>query len=341
VAAPVRSGDERSSRWGYLGAILVSAIGHAAFFILLLVVLPSLFRTDAPPPAYTVKIVDQIPAGDLGTHLPRLSQERRKHETPRHEKPRAEAKPKPTPPAADKDNSAIALNTNHTPTPTPTPPPPPPKPEATATPTPKKKHQRKPGPSPTPASTPTPKRAERRKPKPTPTPAVAKAESATNVKQKLSKVREQLMAEHLREMKAKATVANAAKPNPETGGGPVEASAETPGKGMGIGGGSGSAGIQQDPEFLLYYQNVQDKIKKAWSFAGSNPDLTATVTFGINPDGSLNAVTVTASSKDPAFDDSVMRAIRRAAPFTPPPDKYRPQFAAGIEAVFKLGELSS
>jgi TonB family protein len=110
---------------------------------------------------------------------------------------------------------------------------------------------------------------------------------------------------------------------------------------MGIGGGSGSAGIQQDPEFLLYYQNVQDKIKKAWSFAGSNPDLTATVTFGINPDGSLNAVTVTASSKDPAFDDSVMRAIRRAAPFTPPPDKYRPQFAAGIEAVFKLGELSS
>ena len=103
--------------------------------------------------------------------------------------------------------------------------------------------------------------------------------------------------------------------------------------------GHGSMGIQQDAGFLLYYQEVQKKIRAAWSFAGDNPDLTATVTFGINPDGSLNSIRVTASSRDPSFDDSVVRAIRRAAPFPPTPDKYRAQFADGLPAIFKLGDL--
>jgi TonB family protein len=185
-----------------------------------------------------------------------------------------------------------------------------------------------------------PKRTERHKPKPSPTPAIAKVEPTPSVKQKLEKVREHLLAEHLQEIKNReAAEKNATKS--AGGGGPVLAKSETPGKGMGIGPGTGSMGIQQDPGFLLYYQDVQEKIKKAWSFAGSNPDLNATVTFGINPDGSLNSVQVTSSSRDPAFDDSVVRAIRRAAPFAPPPEKYRPQFSAGIEAVFKLGELTS
>ena len=168
---------------------------------------------------------------------------------------------------------------------------------------------------------------------------MAKAEPTPNVKQKLEKIREHLLAEHLKTIKSREAEKNATKT--EGSGGPVLAKADTPGKGMGVGPGTGSAGILQDPGFLLYYQDVQEKIKKAWSFAGSNPDLNATVTFGINPDGSLNSVQVTSSSRDPAFDDSVVRAIRRAAPFAPPPEKYRPQFSAGIEAVFKLGELTS
>jgi TonB family protein len=47
------------------------------------------------------------------------------------------------------------------------------------------------------------------------------------------------------------------------------------------------------------------------------------------------------SSRDPAFDDSVVRAIRGASPFPPPPEKYRQQFAAGVEAVFKLSDLKA
>ena len=320
-----------------------------ALFILVLVILPGyLYSEKAPPPAYTVKIVDQLPAGDLGTHLPRLAHERRHAEE--HQRPRPEqSKPKPPEPATPlippkEDKNVIALNTKGTPTPTPTPPPPPePTPEVTATPRPK--HSR-PTPKPRPTAKPTPKvsrRAHKPKERPTPAPEVmAEAEPTPSIKEKMEKVREQLLAEHLKEVEAKAAAEkNAAKPKASEGGGPVEANVETPGKGAGVGPGAGSEGIQQDAEFLLYYQQVQDKIKKAWSFGGNNPELTATVTFGINPDGSLSSIKVSTSSRDPAFDDSVVRAIRRAAPFSPPPDKYRSQFAEGVDAVFKLAELSS
>ena len=113
------------------------------------------------------------------------------------------------------------------------------------------------------------------------------------------------------------------------------------GKGYGVGPGEGSAGILKDPEFLLYYKTVQDQIKKAWTFTGGSNDLTATVSFAIGPDGTLLGLKIGTSSNDGAFDDSVIRAIRRAAPFPAPPEKFRDEFSSGIEARFKLGELKS
>jgi TonB family protein len=382
-----RDGEERPSPWGYLLAILASALGHVALVVLLLIVIPRLFQRTAPPPVYTVKIVDSIPAGDLGSHLPRLSRQ----EPPKPKPPEpsiAEAEtPAPvfTPPPENPDRNAIALNTLHqsvTPTPTPppeptvtptsTPPPeptetptltpeptetltptPPPEPTPTATPRPKKHHP-KPVTVPvrTPTATPTPTRTGHRhakpspspkhsKPSPTPEIAVAAAEPTPGIKQRLNKVRQQLLAEHLKELAAEESRKEAEDngTSAESSGGPVSANEASEGKGYGIGPGAGSMGIQQDAGFLLYYQQVQKKIRAAWSFAGDNPELTATVTFGINPDGSLNSIHVTASSNDPSFDDSVVRAIRRAAPFPPAPEKYRAQFSDGLPAIFKLGEL--
>ena len=78
VAKPDHNGYEQPSRRGYFGAIFISALGHAALFILVVEILPGFFSKDmAPPPAYTVKIVDTIPAGDLGTHLPPIDADRR------------------------------------------------------------------------------------------------------------------------------------------------------------------------------------------------------------------------------------------------------------------------
>ncbi|MGH7987024.1 MAG: TonB family protein [Candidatus Binataceae bacterium] len=354
MAEPVRNDDERPSRRGYVAAIIVSAIAHATFIVLLLVVLPAFLRAPKAPPApYTVKIVDALPAGALGTHLPPLAARahHRAHRSP--PRPHHEVQshtPIIRPPVPSKN--VLALNSVHptpTPTPAPTPTPTPtlaPSAAPTAAPLvkptplkPKRVH-RHPTPTPTPRQarrprpTPQPRNAlarrERHHPSVKPTPVkLARAEPTPDVHAELAHIRRQLLAEHLKQH------------GHNGGSGPVLASKEVAGKGYGIGSGTGSAGIQQDVQFLLYYHAVQEKIKDAWSFSGNNPDLTATVTFRIGPDGTLTGVRVTDSSRDLAFDDSVVRAIRRAAPFPPPPEKYRGQFAQGIEAVFKLGELSA
>jgi len=369
VAAPNLDGRDGSSRLGYAGAIILSALAHAVFFALVLVILPAYFHhPDTTPPGYTVKIVDNIPAGDLGTHLPRLTQDRSPDQPhPQHRtappKPAVEQHKTPPPPP-DNDKTVIALNTGYTPTPTPEPTPEPtveptpePTPEPTLAPTPKPTH--KPTPRPRPTHKPTPKPTARptpvprhRRPMPTPTPipkrgahsrpkpnevVIARAEPTPGVKEQLAALRENLLKEHLAE-RAAAEKARAKGP---LGGGPVVASVPHEGAGYGVGAGKSSMGIQQDPQFLLYYQTVQDRIKKAWNYVGGSGDLTTSVHFAIGSDGNLTGVKLTQSSRDPAFDDSVIRAIRRAAPFPPPPEKYRPEFGEGVEAEFKLGELKS
>jgi TonB family protein len=167
---------------------------------------------------------------------------------------------------------------------------------------------------------------------------VAKTESTPSVKQQLAKLREELLKEHLKEI-SEEKEKERESPNENPGSGPVVADRATNGHGYGVGSGTGSAGIEQDTEFLLYYKDVQDKIKGSWNFAGGDPSLTATVVYGINPDGTLNGLRVVNSSGDSAFDDSVVRAIKRAAPFLPPPDKYRSQFAGGVTSSFKLSQL--
>ncbi len=344
MAAPGHSGDDRPARGGYLMALAASAIAHAGIVIFVLFIVPKLFGSETPPPlSYSVKIVDSIPAGDLGTRLPAINSEPpapERHAT-RPEEPPPPAKARPTPPPPD-DKNAIALNTlKRTPTPTATPIETP-APEPSRTPKPRRTPH---PPPPTPQATPKPRMKPTPKPKPSPTPlALAKAESPPNVKKALDKVHEQLLkdSEKLRkEAKAEDDSARNATPSDDTGSGPVVADRERAGSGMGVGSGHGSAGMLQDPGFVMYYQDVQDRIRKAWSFAGGTPDLTATVTFGINPDGSLNSLRVTQSSRDPAFDDSVARAIRAAAPFGAPPEKYREAFAGGVPAIFKLSELQS
>jgi len=170
------------------------------------------------------------------------------------------------------------------------------------------------------------------KAKPKPKAPVAVAKPGPDVKLKIARLHDRLMAEHLRELKEQQAK------NSENGG-PVLASKETTGSGYGVGPGSGSAGVAENVDLLIYLQGLQKKIKDAWHFAGNDPKLTATVTVGMNPDGSLNSVAVTESSRNPSFDDSVVRAIRLAAPFPAPPEKYSGQFTSGYPVIFNLGEL--
>jgi TonB family protein len=382
---------------GYAGAIVVSALGHAAFLYLVLFALPRWFTSEAtPPPAYTVKIVDNLPAGDLGSHLPKLSHH---HRTEASDNPQPEEKPpeqnheKPPPDsggpkieASNSDRNALALNITASPVATPAPtetetPTPTPEPTATVvqaaapttppTPQPTARPKRRPRATARPTPRPKPQAQQHRDkhhrgPAPKALPKVMLARVAPlprplrtpSIKERLRKVREQLLKEHLQQLAKNArtppasddddngddeteAAPAAAHGERSEGGGPVAGDVASKGRGYGIGSGTGSVGILKDPEFLLYYQKVQERIKDAWSFANGSKDLTTTVNFSIGPDGKLTGIEVARSSNNASFDQSVLRAIRRAAPFPAPPQRYRDQFAQGIQAVFKLGELSS
>lgn len=357
MANPRHNGDAAPSRAGYLLAIILAAAGHAGLFAFAIFIAPQLFnKSTRIPPAYTVKIVDNLPAGDLGTHLPRLAPPEPVRVKPIEPAPTKiePATPKiETPPENDKN--AIALNAV-TPEPTPTPTP---TPEATPEPTiaptiekPRRTPRPRHTPAPSPRRTPEPRRAHvHHEPTPHKTPIMVaraepthKVEPTHSVNARLQKIREELLRQHLAEL-AKHGDEGGAETEPSapssSGGGPVVANEARAGSGYGVGPGTGSAGIQQDPEFLLYYSSVQDKIKRAWTFTSGSADLTAVVDYAIGPDGALTEVKIAKSSKDPAFDESVLRAIRSAAPFAPPPEKYRAQWAGGVEATFRLGDLKS
>ncbi|GEM_PF-423324 len=359
----------------YAASIGISAAAHAAFLYLVLFALPRWFQPDqTPPPAYTVTIVDNLPAGDLGTQVPAFKHQRISpiKESSRAEKGAEQEKPEGKSAntkidASNTDLKALALNTHPTeaptrePTPTPTPvETPEPTAAATAPPT----HRPTTRPQPTPRPHPEALREHHRHKPPAPkvkprvmiAAVTPKAVRTPSVRERLARLREQLMKEHLQQLaKAEKTRAeaereeesNAAETDERTasrepaGGGPVFGSSATEGRGYGVGSGTGSLGMLRDPEFLLYYQKVQERIKNAWSYGGGNKDLTTTVTFAIAPDGKLTGLAVAQSSNNSAFDQSVLRAIRGAAPFPPPPERYRDQFAQGVQAVFKLGELSS
>lgn len=370
MASRDHNGDERPSRLGYFAAIFVSGLGHAAIFVFVFFVAPRLLEAPAAaPPAYTVKIVDNVPAGDLGTHLPRLNQ----HHAEEH---KAAPKPKEPKVKTEPPRNAIALNEpgknalainekqtevpTETPTPTPEPSPEPtvepprviePGLEATEASTPPE-----PTPTPEPAKQPkkhaTPKRTPEKASRPKVESTVAMIAATPSVEQRMAKLRRQLMEEHIKDLAKNppsedegedegSDETEAGAKGPE-GGGPVATNGPpSEGKGRGVGAGTGSAGILQDPEFILYYKTVQDQIKKSWTFTSGSNDLTARVDFAIGPDGALHNLKIATSSNDAAFDDSVLRAVRRAAPFPAPPEKFRDQFSSGIEARFQLGELKS
>jgi TonB family protein len=370
VASSDHNGDEQPPRLGYFAAIFVSALGHVAIFAFVFFIAPRfLHPAEAAPPAYTVKIVDNIPAGDLGTHLPRINRHVADESKGAAPKPQ-ESKVKNEPPKKelalnDADKNALNIKPTDAPTETPTPTPEPtvaptiePTPEATVEPAPSLEPPLEATEEPTIAPTPEPTKQPKKHPTPKPTPVkarnrpkgestVAKIASTPSVPERMAKLRHDLL-EHYMKDRAENPPDDEEPDDPDqpemadkgpAGGGPVVAPNAIEGKGRGIGSGEGSLGILKDPEFLLYYKTVQDQIKAAWTFTGGSNDLTATVDFAIGADGTLTGLKIGTSSNDGAFDDSVIRAIRRAAPFPAPPEKFRDQFSAGIKAVFQLGEL--
>lgn len=92
--------------------------------------------------------------------------------------------------------------------------------------------------------------------------------------------------------------------------------------------GEGGGGVVRGLEFILYTQQLQKRVQESWIVTEKRPGLVASVSFKIQPDGDVQEVELTKSSGDGAFDQSVLRAVRKAAPFPPPPQSYAQEFAS-------------
>jgi colicin import membrane protein len=88
-------------------------------------------------------------------------------------------------------------------------------------------------------------------------------------------------------------------------------------------GGGGGHGV----EFIAYTQHIKQKVKEAWILAERRPGLRAVVRFGVEPNGGVMEAELADSSGDQAFDQSALRAVRKASPFPAPPEAYREEFA--------------
>lgn len=116
------------------------------------------------------------------------------------------------------------------------------------------------------------------------------------------------------------------------------------------GGGAGSGGpgrgrgpvgaSSRSPEFLVYYTEMIDRIRDAWVWAGDDRDLEVKVRFRITATGEIADLRVTRESGDPAYDESVLRALRAVRALAPPPAAYRRDFE-DVELTFRPADLQS
>ena len=112
-----------------------------------------------------------------------------------------------------------------------------------------------------------------------------------------------------------------------------------PGEGAAALGKNGrGGGIVKGFEFLVYRNRMLHLIKEQWTWVGKVTDLEVTVRFGILENGEVIGLRVVEASGDPSYDDSVLRAMRKAAPLPSPPDNYRKDFMS-VELTFRPKDL--
>lgn len=105
----------------------------------------------------------------------------------------------------------------------------------------------------------------------------------------------------------------------------------------------GDEGSAEATELILYYNQVRQKISKEWvviksEFAGT---LVSRIVVRIDVNGNIIDANTKQSSGDGSFDESAMRAVKKAMPFPIPPLALRSDLAQdGFEFVFNPKSVS-
>jgi TonB family protein len=109
----------------------------------------------------------------------------------------------------------------------------------------------------------------------------------------------------------------------------------TPAQTGAVPGGAAGAG-RVSPETLAYFRELDERIRSKWTvpdLAVADPgSLIVQIRITIEMDGKASNVRMERSSGNSYFDDSVLRAIRRASPLPVPPEQLR-----GAEDHYEVG----
>jgi colicin import membrane protein len=94
-----------------------------------------------------------------------------------------------------------------------------------------------------------------------------------------------------------------------------------------IGGRGTGGGSLQSAEFLAYRNLLKDYIKRGWHVLPGQERLAAKVRIRISPSGVIQGASITKSSGNSQFDDSVLRAVTKASPVPAAPKSIYSSFS--------------
>ena len=143
----------------------------------------------------------------------------------------------------------------------------------------------------------------------------------------LDKVRERLIQSALDRVKSRAESAQQTAAASKSG----NVLSVGPGEGDGASalgqGGRGGGTAVRGAEFLMYQSKIVSTIKENWAWPGQKATLKALVRFSIKDNGEITGMKIAEPSGVPAFDESILRALRKSSPLPAPPESYRKDFA--------------
>lgn len=109
---------------------------------------------------------------------------------------------------------------------------------------------------------------------------------------------------------------------------------DSPSAPAGLAGASGTTRVP--PEHLAYFRLLDEKVRSNWNVpalaVGEKEKLMVQIRIVIEIDGRVSQVRMEKTSGNPYFDDSVLRAIRKASPLPIPPAPLR-----GTEEYYEVG----
>lgn len=114
-------------------------------------------------------------------------------------------------------------------------------------------------------------------------------------------------------------------------------SSDAGGQGFGaakLGGNKMGGGVVRPPEFFLYEKIIRSKIKEAWRWFDTSAALMTQISFDIERDGTVKNVAIVRGSGNSEFDDSVVRAIKKASPLPQPPASVYEQYFRSVRITF-------